>query len=243
MQRISLGVLATLLLGASVAHTQPSPDRGGVRVAIAAGVASSRFSDFDPGVIGEDSPGSLSPSRRTGYQAGVQVTVPLNARIGLQPELHLVQKGASFGLDTGQGGGDFFGDVKLNIKLTYLEVPLLLRADLGREESAWRPFVVAGPSMAFRTGCTVGFSTTGFNADLGCDELGDEESGTTTPDPIETFDAGGLVGAGIATTIRGKPIALQLRYTRGLTTLTSASTPGVAPKNATIAVLVSLGLR
>lgn len=243
MQRIVLGVMSLFLLGTSVTHAQTSPDRGGVRVAIAAGITSSNLSDFDLGVIGEDSPGSLSSSRRTGYQVGLQVTVPLTARIGLQPELHLVQKGSTIGLNAGTEDIDFFDDLKLNIKLRYLELPLLLRADLGREGSAWRPFVVAGPALAFRTGCKVGFSTTGFNIDVDCDELEDEESGTTTPDPFETFDAGGLVGAGLSTTISGKPVALQLRYTRGFTTITSASTPGIAPKNGTIAVLVSLGLR
>jgi hypothetical protein len=246
-------VPTVLVLGAAVtvtAHAQPASPTGAprVRVGLVGGLASSSITDFDLNTIGGGAPGgpSLETRRRTGWQGGLYATVPLNATFSLQPELHLAMRGSVLALE-GQAGipedPPFDGDgLEFRIKLTYLELPLLLRADLWRSDARWRPFLVAGPTVARRTKCSVGFAAEGASVDVACDELGDEEEGSR-PDPFETFDAGAVAGLGVAGALNGKPVALQLRYARGVSTITTASTAGVAPKNTAILLLASFGFR
>ena len=177
--------------------------------------------------------GASTIKNRMGFQAGVYVNRAFNKTFSIQPELHYIQKGTVFDI-----GGTNAAD-KLTIDLTYAEVPVLLRADFG--SSAWRPFVTAGPTFAMRIGCTGSIEASGSSLSVDCEEF--EDNGVKK-DPFEKMDIGANVGAGIAGTLGGNKVLMQLRYGRGLTSIITddaAASAAKTPKNSVISLVFGIG--
>lgn len=170
---------------------------------------------------------------RAGLQLGGYLQLPLSGGVSLQPELHYIQKGTKFEVSDVE-----FGNAEVGIKLAYVEVPVLLRLDLG--SSAVRPFFVAGPSAALRASCKVSFSLSGFGGDTDCDEAEGEE-GEAVDDPFKKLDFGGIVGAGIQGSFGGRAVSAQLRYSRGFTSVSEETIPGSTPRNSGFSILFGLG--
>lgn len=136
---------------------------------------------FSPGSDAQDLPGA---DRQTGFAGGVSVFLTHGRGGGLQLEGLVVRKGARNLLRRDD-----------SIRLTYLEIPLLLHVDVAqRGDSA--TYLVVGPSVAFNLQASY------------------EEDGVTEDikDDIETFDAGFSVGGGF----EAGPVVIDLRYTWGL---------------------------
>ena len=85
----------------------------------------------------------LDFKRRSGTIFGGSVQLPLGSVITLQPEFLFLNKGTKF-KETSAAG-------ESNVRLDYLEVPVLLRYDFSRETVG--PHVYAGPSVGFNVGC------------------------------------------------------------------------------------------
>ena len=177
--------------------------------------------------------GLSTVENRYGFQAGVYVNRTFGTMWSLQPELHYIQKGTVFDVSATPVSGS------LSIDLAYVEVPVLLRADLGT--AAWRPFITAGPTIAMRIGCKGTLESGSSTLSVDCDEF--EDNGTKR-DPFETTDFGVNVGAGITGKMGGRSALVQLRYGRGLTSIitdASSSTAAKSPKNSVISLVFGFG--
>ena len=179
---------------------------------------------------------------RAGLQLGAYLQLPLAGSVSLQPELHYIQKGTKFELSDVE-----IGTSEIGFKLAYVEVPVLLRFDLGSGNV--RPFIVAGPSAALRASCKVSFSFGGFGGDTDCDDAESIDDGEEVPgepaepidDPFKKLDFGGIVGAGIQGSFGGRAVSAQLRYSRGFTNIAKETIPGVTPRNSGFSVVFGLG--
>lgn len=176
--------------------------------------------------------GTSTSKSKVGLQLGAFVRLPVNATWAVQPELHYVQKGTT--LDFG-GAGQAAGS--LNATLSYVEVPLLVRAAFSTT-SAWRPFVVAGPSFAYRSGCKMTLTSGTTSRSVNCDAI------NGSPDPFKTSDVGAILGGGVEYVIGSRFIGAQGRYSRGLVTVATQNTSssGQSPKNSGFSLLFSIGM-
>ena len=200
-------------------------------VGLLGGAAIFRLSDLDLRSTSLFNGTSKSKSN-VGLQLGAFVRFPVNATWAVQPELHYVQKGTT--LDFG-GTGQAAGSLKAI--LSYVEVPLLVRAALSTT-SAWRPFVVAGPSFAYRSGCKMTVTSGTTSLSVNCDAI------TGSPDPFKTSDVGAILGGGVEYVIGSRFIGAQARYSRGLVTVATQNTSssGQSPKNSGFSLLFSIGM-
>ena len=195
-------VLTALILvgGASAAAAQD------VAYGVKAGVNFATLS-YDP-----DAEADLGT--RVGLVVGGFVSMPLGARLSLQPEVLFSQKG-----QTAEGMG-----VTAKIKLDYLEVPVLVTYALSR--SAGRGFyILAGPSIAFKLSAEA-------SATFGDQEVDDDDIG----DEIEDFDFGVVFGAGMDF---GR-LTVDGRYTLGFTNLSIDTEDAAKVKNRAISILAGI---
>lgn len=180
----------------------------------------------------------LSPNtqRRIGLQGGLWMNKPINSRLSFQPEVHYTQKGVRYSQD-GTDGEDFF-DVEAKLALSYLEVPLLLRVDLGGSTaSSVRPFLLAGPALAYNTGCSIGISADGLDLNLPCDGA-EFEDGESSDLGVKSFDFGAMLGGGLAFRIGAREATIGVRYTQGLTSIAKDAD---SVKNNNFSVLFGIG--
>lgn len=231
--RLSFGALTALSLlvvSSTGAQSPTRPQFGALVGASLASIPDTDFAGLDANV-GAD----IKSKRRVGFQIGAYFTHPLSGALSVQPELHYIQKGAKLDFDSNDPKIPING--ALTIKLAYLELPVLLRYDVGQGTGV-RPFFVAGPSLAYRIACQVGIASAEFSADQDCDS--DDGDATTEDDQIRKVDAGGIVGAGVHGTFGGRTLSAQLRYSRGLVTITKDASDA-SPRNTGISVVFGIG--
>ena len=204
------------------------------------GASLSTISDADlagsTGVEGS----TVKAKRRVGLQVGAYFTKPLSQNVSLQPELHFIQKGTRVEATiTDSEELEFLGaeTVEAAFRLTYLEVPLLLRVDMG--SSNLRPFLIAGPSVAYRVACRAEVALAGLSFSTDCDE--DDDDPETPDDPFKKYDVGGIVGLGVGSSAGGRALSAQVRYSRSLVSIASESITGYSPKHTGISVLFGIG--
>ncbi|MEP6472981.1 MAG: porin family protein, partial [Gemmatimonadota bacterium] len=130
-------VLLAVLVLASTLATGPAQGQSRPHFGPMAGMSLARLHGMD-----DSSTGS-----RTGFVAGGFVDIPLGERLGFEPELLYVQKGART---------DINGGLQSTLKLDYLELPLLLKLLLPTASSTRvGPNFFAGPAIGFKVGCAV----------------------------------------------------------------------------------------
>jgi len=217
---------AATLLGASLDAQSASRSSFGLLF----GGNSATFANVDESQ-GDGLDGS-QVKRRTGFQVGVYLNRALSPRVSLQPELHYVQRGAGFDLN---GSGS---NASAIVNLTYVEVPLLFRVDLG-DTNGWRPFLTAGPTAALRIGCDGTTTISGTKLTVQCDDFGD---GSEEEGGFAKTDFGASVGAGIAGKLGGFPAFAQVRYGRGFVSVIKDVPSGESgPKTEMISLLFGIG--
>lgn len=219
------------LASALIAPTLYAQSANRTQVGVAIGGTASQVTDINV-TSGDLFNGTSTVANRYGVQVGVYLNRQLSGSFSLQPELYYVQKGSKleFG-GTGQAPGTF------TLGLDYLEVPLLLRMDLG-EAGTWHPFVTAGPSLAMRIGCKTSIKSDALSLSIDCDDIDDNG---VRDDPFEKFDIGASVGAGLEGILSGRSALVQLRYGRGFTTIVKDVENDQAPKHAVFSLIVGLG--
>jgi hypothetical protein len=142
----------------------------------------------------------LEFDRRTGTIFGGTLQIPVGSVIAIQPEFLFLNKGTKFR----EPGTNSSGRTS-NVRLDYLELPVLLRVDFSRETIG--PHIYAGPSVGFNVGCKIGV-----------------ESGTPLPtsdcneDNIKPkkLDYGFTVGGGVDFNLGGLALTGGARYGIGL---------------------------
>ena len=101
------------------------------------------------------------------------------------------------------------------VKLTYLEIPVLLRYDIAARERAGG-FVYGGAGLGFRTACSIGVTvhSTGRSQTASCSEIETASNGAAA---FESFDAGAIIGGGLRFGIGSTSLVLTAQYEHGLT--------------------------
>jgi hypothetical protein len=147
-----------------------------------------------------DSDADFEP--RTSLAGGFGIGYNFGNGLVMMPELMYVTKGAHFDATTSDlTGADV--PVRARYDLTYIEIPLLLSYRFGRGDV--RPFVTAGPSVAYNV-----------SAQLNLRARGEEAiSQSFTDNTIETVDYGLVVGGGAEVLIRGERVVFEARLTLG----------------------------
>lgn len=238
MYRCLAATATAALLCAGVGANAGAQSTLRTRFGMLAGVSLSSITNT--GVTGLDRvPGvRIESKRRVGFQLGAYFTHRLSNQLSIQPELQFAQKGMRIEFFSAGGSGTPRPSGSIDVRLAYVELPVLLRYDLTR--TALRPFLVAGPAIAIRAGCRFGVdSGEGISSDQTCDP----DMGNTTPeddDPLKKFDAGGIIGIGLQGNDAGRTISAQLRYSRGFVTI-AKDAGDQRPRNAGISVIFGIG--
>lgn len=145
----------------------------------------------------------LETSRRTGLLFGGYISRRWSGNLFVQPEVLLVQKGIKV------SGGAFDIPVDAAVKLTYLEIPILLQYRFGDRSVV--PYVFAGPAIGFNTSAKVDSSVFGVGG------MEDED----VSDEVRNVETSLVVGGGAA----GDWWLGELRYSEGLWGVNEADTP------------------
>lgn len=188
MPRLALLAAPALLLAAPAARAQSeSPLERPVRTAVVVGGSIARMTQVE------------DAEPRNGLVLGGQLIIRANALFAFQPELLYVQKGL-------EGALEFGGTpVALAYRSDYLEVPLLARLSLGGR--AVRPFVLAGPALAFSLACNIDGEVDGSTETIACADADAEPA---------AVDVGLVAGGGLELPIGVNALTVGARYTAGL---------------------------
>jgi hypothetical protein len=182
----------------------------GAALVVSAQTAQAQFANLQIGPTGGIAlstlvgDGAEDEEARTGaYFGGSLVVQPRGSMFGFETGLLHVPKGASLRDTDGSGA----------LRLSYLEVPLLLRVGFSLQQAALRPFVLVGGSLAFNTGCTLEERDEGRTVSFDCADplFGD----FLNPRTLDLGVSGGL-GIDIPTGAVGV-LSPHVRFTRGLT--------------------------
>jgi hypothetical protein len=159
-------------------------------------VANVNFATF----TGSDASGAKT---RTAFSFGGAATINLSSSFFIQLQGLYSMKGASTTVSTTSG------PVKVDFKLNYVEVPLLLGVRLVSDESSIRPYLVAGPTVGYLASCKISGSSGGASAEFNCDDpsLGGAKT--------RSIDYGVTGGAGVEVPIGRARLVLGGRYGLG----------------------------
>lgn len=145
-------------------------------------------------------------SNRTGSEAGISLQFPLGSAVTLQPEAWFIQKGAKFqSLSTGANSSG-------NVRLDYMEIPVLLRYDFSREVLG--PHIYAGPTIGFNVGCSIHYASSSTGS------IGATDCNTQDFKP-KSLDYGVTAGAGLDFNLGGIGATAGARYGIGLADIRS----------------------
>jgi hypothetical protein len=165
------------------------------RLGITAGFNSSTFAGND----------ATDESRHSGGRVGGLVVIPMSMHFALQPELIYTTKGS----EQHPNGDDLF------FKMNFIELPILARFQMTPSHGQ-APFFYAGPSIGHREACS--FSGTALGGTYSCADVE-----TLAGIKFNTWDAGVVVGLGVAFDVRGKTLSVSGRFDHGLKRISDGS--------------------
>lgn len=200
------GLVAGLLTGV------PAASAGAQRLSLVGGMTFSQLRGLD----------DVKSENRNGSIFGVSMNVPVGPIWSLQPEALFLSKGGRFGPANGAGGAT-------DVRLDYLEIPLLLRRNFGGS-SVLVPHLYAGPSVSYNVNCSIDISGSGVpNTSSDCDRQDFEP---------RSLEYGAVVGGGIDISLVGFAVTGGVRYGVGLTHVTEENAAGLRDRarNGTLAV-------
>ena len=145
-----------------------------------------------------ESSAEADPAMRMG--GGVSLDFPFTDNVGFRTGLFYARKGVQFGYGIPISGGTYFD---------YVELPALLRISIPVEGSA-RPYVLLGPAVAIKIGCSIEGEAAGTEFSQDCDDV-------DVDIPFRSLDLGLTGGFGVAITpAGGVSIRLDALYNLGL---------------------------
>lgn len=138
-KQILLAALSVISFGA---FAQQDPSFG-----IRAGVSSATFKGDAATSLNsliDYTNGAITEQNRTGFFGGGYVNIPLGSGISVEPALYYAQKGYELKGELGIKGAEFIGaNAKARLTSHYIDLPVVLKADLGGFE------VFAGPQVSY----------------------------------------------------------------------------------------------
>lgn len=215
MARTRILLAAAALVGLGVAPVAAQMGDSPMMFGIKGGVTFSTVSvEDDEGV---------DISNLTAFGGGAFLRIPLGG-IGLQPEALYVRKGASV------TGNEFDGG-SVDLKLDYIEIPVLLVVPIGTGDIA--PYLFGGGAVAFETGCTFSAESTGVSFDVDCDD-----NDVDLEVERKSTDFGAVFGAGLRLPAGSGSFLIEGRYTLGLADLDDSGSANGGFKNRSIAAFI-----
>jgi hypothetical protein len=139
-----------------------------------------------------EGPNDLNKEPLMGMAFGVALDWKINSTFMFQPELQYAEKGYQYNQA-----------VPVRLKLTYVEVPLLLRASTVPLQNGTRLYGLFGPSLAMRRSCGASVGS----ASSKCNVLAQNMS---------TMDFGMVAGFGLDFRVLSSKWTASLRYDLGL---------------------------
>jgi hypothetical protein len=133
---------------------------------------------------------------RPGFTLATYGVFPINENLSFQPELQFVQKGM------GQDTVAFGAPISVRVKINYIEVPLLLRIS-GDRGVPVAPFLLVGPTLAYRLSCSAKATVATTTMDGDCDGL-------------PSTDYGVAAGAGVDFNALSRDFSVAARLDQGL---------------------------
>lgn len=145
-----------------------------------------------------DTNSSLSNNKKSvnGLQIGATFQAGLNSNISLVSEFYFIMKGGKLKENLLEGIN------KTRLRFYTLELPLLVRYDLGK--------------VYFNTGPSIAYNLSGTKQ---IDDISRSLSFNNSADGYRRWDAGIQMGAGYRFKVKQKPMALDVRYAYGLTNI------------------------
>ncbi|WP_198172990.1 porin family protein [Hymenobacter ginkgonis] len=198
-----LSLVAGSLLLAGTAHAQAGLRAGGTLAHLTAKTEGTPSYYFE-----------ASNSAKLGYQLGLFYQVPLSQRLSLVPEVQFSRERVQLtARDNNFAILEYFGTTDTRLSMSYLNVPVLLRASFGPV------YVEAGPQAGLRlAGREKGTYTVSFF----------DRPLTTNPvdrplaDDLRRFDVGPCVGLGVKLPAG---LGVSVRAYQGLVSLTPGPDP------------------
>jgi hypothetical protein len=167
---------------------------------------------------------------RNGFVGGGFASYRFGNVFAIQPEVLFAQKGTA--VNTLDGAA-----INGKLRINYIEIPLLAKLLLPLANNAnLRPFLMAGPSLAFKTYCEAEGTFEGVSIVAECaDPLFEEELG------VKAIDWNLIFGGGFGVPIGGATLVLDARYQFGLRTIDD-STISEEVKNQSVYVMAGISI-
>jgi hypothetical protein len=185
--------------------------------------------DVDPAIILN---GYAKKRIRVGFVIGCGLNFPLSKVISLQSELLFVQKGTRT-LYENEGfvsdAGWYRDEVRENVKINYLEMPVVLKYAVTSMESKTPIYLIAGPSVGVGMGGKIKHAATDEHVDYKMKTSWEDEvkfSGKPWQLSPRTLrldrpvDVGMQIGGGI---LVKKKLMIELRYAHSFTSLKNSN--------------------
>jgi hypothetical protein len=148
--------------------------------------------------------------------------------IGLQPEVLYGRKGVNV------SGADLDEFASIDLKLDYIEVPVLLVVSIGSGGGA-APYAFGGGAVSFEVGCNFAAEGAGLSAVVDCDD-----NDLDLELERKTTDFSAVFGGGVRIPTSFGAFLLEGRYTLGLADLSDSGNSGEGFKNRAIAAFAGL---
>jgi hypothetical protein len=145
----------------------------------------------------------FAPWDNYGFLGGALLRIDTGPRFGLQVELLYVTKGGRENTEKRPG------DISDQLKLTYLEIPLLLKFRLATSGGV-RPEIFAGAALSFELSCTYDDFPEGVSAERDCTEAGID---------TRSVDLGGVFGIALDVPAGSGSVVIDARGEVGLRSL------------------------
>jgi hypothetical protein len=159
---------------------------------------------------------NLAPEQTsyTGFTAGIVAEVPVLGSLSFRPELNYIQKGFTVAqtFDVNLIGVEMPLGVKARTRLNYIELPLLLKYNLGTDLA--KAYFIGGPSIAYAANAElrpvasllIDINLPHINIDLG-------------NDIYQRFELSGVLGAGGEVKAGNGKVFADARYILGFTNM------------------------
>ncbi len=189
--------------------------RGGLNIATQSTENTGWVATTRHALMGENYTDDFATSSRVGFQMGVFLVIDLGARFCIQPELMYTRKGVKVeGIGIlSSADSSVSRTLSEDIKLDYLELPLLLKYRIARPSGLTSSLFV-GPSLGL---CASGRDEFQENSAQYGGFLDREFSmaGRPSISNLKSVDFGLVFGCDIAFPIGSRCIVLDVRYTMG----------------------------
>ena len=210
----SLSVVALALASRSTAAQLVENSIPAARIGLVAGLNMTKFSGD-----------GLGPTdNRNGFVGGLTLVTPFTPVFSTQLDLLYAMKGMK-SLSSNPANYAVF-------KLDYLEIPVMLRADLPLA-SPVKPFAFTGPVIDFQVSCSGDEVTGGKTISATCKEI---ESAFSSGAKFQKLDYGWVLGGGLGFDYHNRRISVGARYELGLRSVLT----GGSSKNRALSLMASV---